>query len=170
MDDIIEEYWKKARFSEDASMDFEKEIGALIQYFDSLFETNKTQSEYRQKAEGLLIILKKEHKICTYETKLDEIAHDYAEIKVNRIKDYPGTSFELAVIDIWTLIELQQKLGRKEEGEARRLQSPPSTKSNDISSLTLSEINEKMDNAIKQGHIDFLKNLGREPKKKYYWQ
>ena len=166
MEDFIDEYWKKARFSEDASMDFKKEIGELIQHFDLLFETNRTQSEHRQKAEGLLIILKKEHKICTYEAKLDEIAHDYAEIKVNRIKDYPGTSFEIAVIDIWTLIDLQRKLGIKENIETHRSQNPSPIESSDVSKLTLSEINEKMDKAIKKGHIDFLKSLTNPPMKK----
>ncbi|AJD93575.1 hypothetical protein JMA_42580 (plasmid) [Jeotgalibacillus malaysiensis] len=164
MNDVMDEYWKKARFSEDASMDLKKEIGKLIQYFDSLLETNRTQSEHRQKAEGLLIILKKEHELCTYEANLDEIAHDYAEIKVNRIKDYPGTSFEVAVIDIWTLIDLQRKLGLKEDSGISRFQNPSPIQSNDISKLTPSEINEKIDEAIKKGHIDFLKSLARPPK------
>lgn len=45
-----------------------------------------------------------------------------------------------------------------------------SSHSNTVNNLTLLKINERMDDAIKRGHIDFMKDLARNPKKKYYWQ
>lgn len=53
---------------------------------------------------------------------------------------------------------------------ASEKRSPQISQSIDVNKLTLSELNERMDDAIKKGHLDFLKDLGCQGKKKYYWQ